>query len=289
MKAGECDTFLQVGSERKRPFAVGWRISLGICVLLAAITAGPLAASTHTRSPRPALGDWEGIGPHGLPFSFELVRVRRRVVIRDLTPGDPLYCPGHLAPTDAYSYPRATYIGPGALPVVRINWRANEMVIRVGMGAPFDLEWDGRLLGRRAATLSEPAPTNEPKGCGWTSKRLTWRLAPAKRVAVRPGLWSGTVTVPGGTGTVSLTVTPSGRVIQWFKVSIQCAAGGGSFSVGPAKVGEFIAASGSFSDANRPSSFQGRFTPAGTLTGTLTGSLPDSCDASSFAFTAQPA
>ena len=97
------------------------------------------------------------------------------------------------------------------------------------------------------------------------------------------------MTVPGGTGTVSLTVTPSGRVIKLFKVSIQCPAGGGSFSVGPAKVGEFIAANGSFSDANRPSSFQGRFTPAGTLTGTLTGSLPDSCGASNFAFTAQPA
>ena len=85
-------------------------------------------------------------------------------MIRDLTPGDPLYCPGQLAPTDAYSYPRATYIGPGALPVVRINWRANEIVIRVGMGAPFDPEWDGRLLHRRSARLSEPRPLQRTKG-----------------------------------------------------------------------------------------------------------------------------
>ena len=276
-------------SATRHTFTAGWR-SLGICALLALVAAGPLAASTRGGSvPLPVLGDWEGVGPHGLPFSFELARVRGRIVIRDVTPGDPLYCAGRLAPTDAYSYPRATYIGPGALPVVRINWRPNEIVIRIGMGAPFDSEWDGRLLGRRAATLSEPAPANEPKGCGWGSKRLTWRLAPAERVPVRPGLWSGTVTVPGGSGTVTVLVMPSGRVVQLFKVSIECPAGGGSFSVGPAKVGEFISADGNFSDANRPSTFEGRFTSEGTLTGNLTGSLPESCGASSFEFTAQPA
>jgi hypothetical protein len=234
------------------------------------------------------LGDWEGIGPHGLPFSFSLGREHGRITISDLTPGDPLYCPGHLEPTDAYSYPRATYIGPGALPVVRINWQPDEILIRAGRGAPFAPEWDGRLLGPRKATLTTPAPANEPKGCGWSSKTLTWRLAPAKRVPVKPGAWTGAVTVPGGTGTVSVTVMPSGRIVQLFKVSVDCPAGGGSFSAGPAKVGGFIAADGSFEDANRPSSFQGRFTTGGTLAGRLTASLPKSCGASSFAFTARP-
>jgi hypothetical protein len=234
------------------------------------------------------LGDWEGVGPHGLPFSFSLARVHGRITISDLTTGDPLYCPGRLEPTDAYAYPRATYIGPGALPVVRIGWQPGEILIRVGRGTPFEPQWDGRLLGPRRATLSTPAPTNQPRGCGWSSKRLTWRLASAKRVTVRPGGWSGTVSVPAGSGTVSVTVMPSGRIVQLFKVSVDCPSGGGSFSAGPAKVGDFIAADGSFEDANRPSSFQGRFGADGSLTGTVTASLPESCGARSFAFAAHP-
>jgi hypothetical protein len=162
------------------------------------------------------------------------------------------------------------------------------MLIRVGRGTPFEPQWDGRLLGPRRATLSTPARTNQPRGCGWSSKRLTWRLAPAKRVTVRPGVWSGTVSVPGGSGTVSVTVMPSGRIVQLFKVSVDCPSGGGSFSAGPAKVGDFIAADASFEDANRPSSFQGRFGADGSLSGTVTASLPQSCGASSFAFAAHP-
>ncbi len=265
----------------------GWKTWVGGCALLAVLAAGPVAAAPRS-APAPALGDWEGIGPHGLPFSFNLKRVDGRITISDLTPGDPLYCPGHLQPTNAYFYSRATYIGPGALPVVRINWQPDEILIRVGRGTPFEPQWDGRLLDPRMATLSTPAPTNEPKGCGWPSKRLTWRLAPAKRVPVRPGVWTGAVTVPGGSGTVSVTVMPSGRIVQRFKVSVDCPSGGGGFSVGPAKVGDFIAADGTFEDANRPASFQGRFTTEGTLTGRLTASLPESCGARSFAFEARP-
>jgi hypothetical protein len=85
---------------------------------------------------------------------------------------------------------------------------------------------------------------------------------------------------------VSVTVMPSGRIVQLFKSLGGCPSGGGSFSVGPAKVGDFIAADGSFEDANRPSSFQGRFGADGSLTGTVTASLPESCGASSFAFVA---
>jgi hypothetical protein len=267
----------------------GWKTWVGGCALVAALVAGPLVAAPRSGPvPSPVLGDWEGIGPRGLPFSFSLARVRGRITISDLTTDDPLYCSGSLEPTNAYAYPRATYIGPGALPVVRINWQPDEILIRVGRGAPFEPEWDGRLLGPRKATLSTPAPTNEPKGCGWSTKRLTWRLAPAKRVPVKPGVWTGAVTVPGGSGTVSVTFMPSGRIVQLFKVSVRCPSGGGSFSVGPAKVGDFIAADGSFEDANRPSSFHGRFAPGGSLTGKVTASLPKSCGASSFAFAAQP-
>ena len=164
------------------------------------------------------LGDWEGTGPDGLPLSFTLTRARGRTSVGDLTVGDPLSCPGRFAPTLAFGYPQALYIGPGAPPVVHINWRPSEIRIRVGMGAPFSPEWDGSLLGPRLMTLSEPAPTNNPPGCGWNSKRLTWRVAPAKRTPVAPGQWTGTVSGPGGAGTVSVKVAPSGRFVEVFEV-----------------------------------------------------------------------
>jgi len=236
------------------------------------------------------LGDWEGAGPDGLPLSFTLTRARGRISVGDLTVGDPLFCPGRFAPTLAFGYPQALYIGPGAPRLVRINWRPTEIVIRVGMGAPFSPEWDGSLLGPRLMTLSEPAPTNNPPGCGWNSKRLTWRVAPAKRTPVAPGQWTGTVSGPGGAGTVSVKVAPSGRFVEVFDVEVACAGGGGGSSgVGPAAVGDFISADGTFEDANRPAGFEGRFEPGGTLTGTLTGSFTQGCaPGGSLTFSAHP-
>jgi hypothetical protein len=262
------------------------RICIGGLVVLAVLASETLAASAHRPAPRaPVLGDWEGVGPEGLPLSFSLARLGGAVSIRNLTVGDPLFCPGRLAPTDAIGYPSAIYIGPGAPPRVRINWRPNQIVIRVGMGAPFSPEWDGQLLGPHQATLSEPAPTNEPRGCGWRSKRLTWRVAPARRMPVTAGDWTGTVSVPGGSGTVSVKVAPSGRIVELFRVAIQCESGGGHFEVGPSTVGEFVSADGTFEDANRPAAFQGRFGPGDTLTGTLSFS---GCGPSGFAFVAHP-
>jgi hypothetical protein len=104
----------------------------------------------------PLCGAGEGIGPRGLPFSFSLARVRGRITIR----------------------------------------QPDDILIRGRRGAPFKPQWDGQLLGPRKATLSTPAPTNEPKCCGWPTRRLTWRLAPAKRVPVKPGVWTAAVTVP---------------------------------------------------------------------------------------------
>jgi hypothetical protein len=236
------------------------------------------------------LGDWEGTGPDGLPLSFTLTRARGRISIANLTVGDPLFCPGRFAPTLAYGFPRALYIGPGAPPLVRINWRPTAILIRVGMGAPFSPEWDGRLLGPRLATLSEPAPTNNPPGCGWNTRRLTWRVAPANRRPVPPGQWTGTVSGTGGAGTVSVKVAPSGRIVETFAVDITCTAGGGGSSgVGPGAVGDFISADATFEDANRPAAFEGHFEPGGTLTGTLTGGFTEGCaPGGSLTFTAHP-
>jgi hypothetical protein len=58
------------------------------------------------------LGDWEGAGPDGLPLSFTLVRLHHKLAIRDLTVGDPLLCPGRLAPTNATPYPECRTSAP---------------------------------------------------------------------------------------------------------------------------------------------------------------------------------
>lgn len=263
----------------------------GVLVAVAALAGMPTTAAARTKAVRPpVLGDWEGAGPDGLPLSFTVARAHGRTSVSDLTVGDPLFCPGRAVPTLANGFPQALYIGPGALPLVRINWRATEIEIRVGMGAPFSPEWDGRLIGPRLLTLSQPAPVDNPPGCGWSSSRLTWRVTPAKRTLVTPGDWSGTVTGPGGSGTVSVKVAASGRIVENFEVAVSCTTGGGGSSgIGPAAVGEFISADGTFEDANRPAGFEGRFQPGGTLTGTLTGSFTQGCaPGASLAFTAHP-
>lgn len=260
---------------------------IGALAALAASAAAPPAVSVagvHA----PVLGDWEGAGPEGLPLSFSLRRVRGRVTISDLTVGDPLRCPGRLAPTNAFGYGHVVYIGAGSPPVVRINWRPDDVMIRVGSGAPFSPELDGLLLGARRMTLSEPAPVGEPAGCGWSAKRLKWRVAPATRVAVTPGSWTGTVSTPTGSSTVSVRVSASGRIVELFSVVARCEGGETSFGVGPAAVGEFIAANGTFADSARPGAFQGRFTSADTLAGTVSANPLGCGGTGSFPFTAHP-
>ncbi len=258
--------------------------------MLATAASGGFAAASAKRAPTaPVLGDWEGVGPHGLPLSFSLARVHRRLTISNLTVGDPLICDGRLVPTNADPFAHALYIGPGAPPLVRLGWRRDEIVIRVGMGAPFAPEWDGRLLGPRSATLSEPAPTREPSGCGWGStRRLTWRLAPARRAPVTAGSWTGTVSGGEASGSVSIRVSPSARIVEWFAVSVRCPDGETQWEVGPATVGEFISPDGTFEEAHRPAKFSGRFGPGGTVTGTFLGVVSQGCGSGSLSFTAHP-
>lgn len=242
-------------------------------------------AAAHA-SPAPVLGDWEGTGPEGLPLSFVLARVHGKVTISDMTIGNPLRCAGHLLPTDATPVPKAVYIGPGAPPFVRLGWHSSEIWIETGTGL-FGPQVTGRLLSPRRAVLSELAPGNQPPGCGWSQHRLTWHVSPAHRAAVTPGVWTGTVVAPGVGGTVSVHVSPSGRIVELFRVELTCEAGGGHYQVGPdAQVGEFISASGAFSDPGRPAAFQGSFA-AGTLTGTLNPAATG-CGQTAVPFTAHP-
>jgi hypothetical protein len=259
-----------------------------VCVVAVALTPATFGASAG-KVAAPVLGDWEGVGPHRLPFSLVLTRSRGRVVVSDLTVGDPVYCPPRVLATDANPEPRASYLGPGAEPLIRIGWAPSTVEIRIGMGAPFNQEWVGQLRGPRSMTLSEPIPVGLPKGCSWGSaKRLFWHLAPAHRLAVSTGAWSGQTAVPGtGTDTVTLHVNATGRIVDDFQVKIACPDGTSSWGVGPAKVGAFIRASGHFVDSYG-SGFVGTFGRAGTVTGTLNGDVGSGCGSGRLPFSATP-
>ena len=170
---------------------------------------------------------------------------------------------------------------------MRVGYRAGEFSIEAGTTAPFGLAWTGKLLGPRRATLSEPAPVGEPSGCGWSRRTLTWKLAPATRAPVTPGPWTGSISGSGVTGTVTVQVSATGRVVEWFREEVQCAGGGGHYEIGPdAEVGEFISAAGAFADADRPGAFQGSFS-GDALTGTV-GTGFAGCGERVVPFTARP-
>src|SRR5690242_6431162 len=87
--------------------------------LLLALAPGATGAVT-----RPALGDWEGVGPHGLPLSYVLHKRHGRVVIGNLVVGLPLHCPGSPTPFVAAGFKSAGYSGPGAQPRLRLRgWK----------------------------------------------------------------------------------------------------------------------------------------------------------------------
>lgn len=243
-------------------------------VALPAAARGPAA---------PVLGNWEGVGPHGLPLSFLLTRAHRRVVVEDLVVGFPTACPQRPAPTEGVPYMHATYVGPGAPPRVRINWRPDAILIMVQSRTGPVLALEGRLLASGRAVLSMRAPLNEPRGCGWPATRLRWRVEPRRRLAVATGRWSGTVAAPGGvTGDVTVQVGSDGRTVDAISFEIRCPGGGStSFSGGPPAY-EFISAAGSFAGPRAGgerlfagSSWQGTFGADRVLRGTF--HSPDDC------------
>jgi hypothetical protein len=240
--------------------------------LLAAGAAGlvlMLANGASGAVPRPALGDWEGVGPHGLPLSYVLHKRHGRVVIGDLVVGLPLNCPSNPTPFVAAAYKSAGYSGPGAQPRLRLGgWKPYDIEISVFVPGQLPFVISGRQWSRRHATLSAAENPRVPKHCGWPSKKLTWNVRPRKRLAVATGTWTGTVSVPDGSGTVTAKVTAAGRIVDQFGVEITCTAGGGgSFSAGP-PAGEFIRADGRFEGWGN-AHWQGRFGADATMSGTF--------------------
>jgi hypothetical protein len=235
----------------------------------------PLASARVDAVPRPALGDWEGVGPHGLPLSFVLTRPHRKVVVRNLVVGFPLNCPAKPTPWVAAAYKTAGYGGPGAQPRVRLpGWKPTDVEITVFTGQ-FPLIIGGRLLARRHMTLSMGLGPRVPRHCGWPKKTITWSVRPAKRVPVAVGTWGGTLTLPDATGTVTANVIASGRLVDRFEIQITCTnGGGGGVTAGP-PAGEFVSAKGRFEGWALGLHWAGQFAQDGQLAGTL--EVPDQC------------
>lgn len=224
---------------------------------------------------RPALGDWEGLGPHGLPLTFVLGSQHGRIVLSHLAVGFPLNCAGKPTPTVAIAYRFGSYGGPGS-PLFHppgVHWKPSEILVEGinpgGQPGTTFVTLDGSLLAPRRAVLSMGISPRVPKRCGWPAKRVTWSLRPQHRLAVAAGTWTGPVTVPGGTGTVTVKVGAAGRIVDLFKVEITCTPGGagGGFSAGP-PAEEFISAMGAF-EGWGDAYWRGRFGANGVLDGTF--------------------
>jgi hypothetical protein len=249
------------------------RSSLAAAAALLAILAviDPAVASAPAR---PVLGNWEGVGPHGLPLTFVLGSRHGRIVVSRLAVGFPLNCPDKPTSIVAVGYKSGSYGGPGSPPRVRLpSWKPNDMLV-VGHnpdgqpGTTF-IELDGRLLSPRWAVLSMGVSPRVPKHCGWPESLITWNVRPRRRLAVAAGTWTGPVTLPGGTGTVTVKVGAAGRIVDVFKVVITCTpdGGGASFSAGP-PAEEFISAPGVFEGWGN-AHWHGRFGANGVLNGTF--------------------
>ena len=250
------------------------RRSISMIIVVGTLT--PLAWARVGVVPRPALGDWEGVGPHGLPLSFVLAKAHRRIVLRGLIVGLPLNCPGQPTPWVAGAYKTASYGGPGAEPRIRLpGWKPTDVEITALNRGEFPLILGGRLLARRHMTLSAGIGPKVPKHCGWPTKTIVWSVRPARRLAVAAGTWTGTVTVPGGSGPVTIKVIAAGRLVDELSLQITCTdGGGGTFRAGP-PAGEFVSAKGAFEGWGLGRHWVGHFAPNGVLDGTL--DTPDLC------------
>jgi hypothetical protein len=215
------------------------------------------------------------VGPHGLPLTFVLAKKHRKIVIRNLAVGFPVNCPGKPTPIAAVPSKVSEYGGPGAQPRVRLpGWKPTDIVIEGINHGEFPLQIDGRQLARRRAVLSMGISPSVPKNCGWPKKQVTWKVRPRHRLPVAPGTWTGTVTVPNGTGTVTVKVIAAGRIVDLFKAEIMCTeGGGGGFQSGP-PAEEFVSATGAFEGWGY-AHWKGRFGADGVLAGTFTAA--DNC------------
>lgn len=271
----------------------GLRLSLAVA-LAAFVVLSPVADARVALTP--ALGDWEGVGPNGLPLSFAFKhervhiagRLRDLIALRDLVVSFPTACAQLSNNSQAFAYPRAEYTGPGSPPVTFHfhNPKRFEIYIRSAPGFNVGLGFflQGLWLSAQRGTVSEPIPGGVLKGCGWPTKKLTWQLRPGKRVKVASGTWTGTVAAADvAKGSVSATVGAGGRTVDHFHLSYACSDGASSsldfapaFTFAGKPTSEFVSPSGSFAGtAGTVNGVQlrwtGTFGSDGVLRGTFTG------------------
>jgi hypothetical protein len=244
------------------------------------VTASPVAS--------PALGSWEGKGPHGLALSFELRGAAGRVRAEALAVTLPVGCPATARNTIAVAGTKTVYTGKAD--TIRVTLDARQY--------PVDLE--GPLLSPRRAVLTMAAPVGPPRACWPPALRFT--VAPARRVPVADGEWAGTVrSARGLSGRIHFRVAGQGRAITSFSFAVNCpgapASSRPNYRFGPDVNGQFIAASGAFSGPAAPLVtpglrlvWHGRFA-VGEVSGTLA-RFGDPCKlggAQSASFIARPA
>ena len=268
--------------------------------LVATAALGVIAggASAAARSPdpvRPVLGDWEGIGPHGLRLSFEFVRLGGHVVTVHLALGLPTGCRTAGNPAwDVSATPEVEYVAPGSVlhgPFAPLGATQFELILGPTRAAPFPVIMQGSFSNSRHGALAIPAPRLRCAQGGWP-RTLRFTLAAAHRVSVADGSWTGTVPGPPGStsGTVLIRVIDGGRIETDIQASYSCpppAGGSAHFEIGPLPTtGFLIAADGSIGGKiGGTTVWTGRFAAGGLLTGNLT---PFGCGSSSapYAFTA---
>jgi hypothetical protein len=248
----------------------------GILALVALTLLAPMAYARRIRSP--ALGNWEGRGPHGLPLSYRFVRTHGHVEVRDLVIGYGFSCPPKRANAEAVTY-EAGYIGPGRpSPFLKtFHIPANGFLIDL-QGATTFGTLEGRLTRRSRGRLSMSAPKSTPR-C-WPRKTNRWKIRRRTRRAVRDGTWAGTVTQaddPSITGTLKVGVAAHGRELSSFSLSYTCGPGGGGGGITTSPAYEFIDAGGRFAGPPShqivngvPTTWSGRFGTDRVLRGTFT-------------------
>jgi hypothetical protein len=258
------------------------RVGLALlsCVLVVAASASTASAAS---SAVPLPGKWEGIGPHGVPLSFQLVRRSGRLVLTSLAAGSPATCPALARDAEAVPLAGVSYAGPGG-------------ATGVGSSVPAPVALSGRIPGTSQrvfvrGAFSSPGsgtlsvPIQKKLGCGWPERILTWSVHRSSRRTVADGTWTGPLTATGLiNGNVRLSVSAQGRVVQSFTSFFTCLTdtqqGNTTFRSVPAF--EFIRRDGSFYSPltgtrlrGHNTTWSGRFSAAGKLTGTL--SIFDDC------------
>lgn len=248
----------------------------GILALVALTLLTPMTFARRIRSP--ALGNWEGRGPHGLPLSYRFVRSHGHVEVRDLVIGYGFSCPPKRANAEAVLY-SAGYIGPGRpSPFLKtFHIPVNGFLIDL-QGATTFGTLEGRLTRRSRGRLSMSAPKSTPR-C-WPRKTNRWKIRRRSRRVVRDGTWAGTVTQaddPSITGTLEVGVAAHGRELSSFSLSYTCGPGGGGGGITTSPAYEFIDTGGVFAGPPThqivngvPTTWSGRFGTDKVLRGTFT-------------------